>query len=650
MAILSKSGSFQRPSAGSTNSVVTGVGFQPNAVIFLDGHYATAGSWQAGAQAGMFVTAPLIRGGVLRAAGIYVAADNADAIPNALVEVRYSLWTMRGPTGSTLHQVGGVSHDADGFTLDWSDTPYDGIQGRVAHLALGGDLKAARIDTSNTAHKVGNNIPIGTRYTIDYPNTGFVPQGGIFFHETAGGGDAPAAGVCFVDSYLNHTDLAQWYDAGSDPSDGGRAMATDGMRFLSSNGGALLNVFRVVALTPASVTVESVATAAANPTATLKFDAVLFGGEGVGMQTGVFARSTDPAPATQVIPTRVRPKAAIFGTIADAGALPQSQPHNRLSLGFSDGATHGAIAAQIEDNVGTSNSDSIISTSQALIVANNATPTTEAALAGVAFNAADMTLTWNPNNAAPIGLPSTYGPVATAVMRRTPALRRRPIDAAVLVGLGAMRRLVAFHEAGHAVVAFVLGWDQNLLKLSLRTNADESEFFLGARRITDLARIPERTATSLSGAPPMPDDPDARRAWARIGGAIAWGGAVAEDTVRAACGFPLLKQPAVEYSAGDWDNWTRYRDASPEPIADYALATRKMAKAAIAGHHRQLEDLANALLERGDLSIAECLTIWHRGALPARGVVGRLRLMPTRAAAPDHGCPIPVAVQLLASV
>lgn len=243
-----------------------------------------------------------------------------------------------------------------------------------------------------------------------------------------------------------------------------------------------------------------------------------------------------------------------------------------------------------------------------------------------------------------------FGPTATRVLDRLPD-PHGPVGDRGRAFLAHHLWLTAYHESGHAAAAMALGWPTNLLVLHIGTEDDGATFYVdtdaGRRAITDLAQVPEAAGVSLSGAPPCPEDEAERRAWCRIGGTVSWAGSVTENAVRRNRGLPLLPQPAIEYSRGDFDNFTRYRDQSPESPDEFALACNREAKRVVCEHGAEIENLASALLERGRLTIPECLHVWQRGVLSDSGKLGRFRFM-SRADAPAWGCPIADALPHLA--
>lgn len=188
-----------------------------------------------------------------------------------------------------------------------------------------------------------------------------------------------------------------------------------------------------------------------------------------------------------------------------------------------------------------------------------------------------------------------------------------PIDHAARNALFLLRRTTAAHEAGHCVVAMHRGWAANYLWLTLN-ELPEGGFVLegdaGRVPLTDLSQLPKTIARSISGAPPRPDDPSERRKWAHAGGAIAWGGVIAENMLRKENDLPLMPE-TLKGSAGDSRNFETYLAESGEKRMRFERRCKAGARAALMGHKDEWYRLTLALLEHPYLNVQEVIRLWH---------------------------------------
>ena len=118
---------------------------------------------------------------------------------------------------------------------------------------------------------------------------------------------------------------------------------------------------------------------------------------GLSVETGQFAANT--GSATTVVTTGFQGKAVIFwGNKRTANG--ETAQTGGFSIGFSDGTNHRAIAWAGDHNVSTTNVGKSLRTASALDILTDGTPTSARRITGVAFNATDMTLTWDGTPAA----------------------------------------------------------------------------------------------------------------------------------------------------------------------------------------------------------------------------------------------------------
>jgi sugar lactone lactonase YvrE len=145
MAFQYKVGTFQRPAAGTTDTVVSGLGFTPTVVLFLGSDVVTANTWRSALQTVVgFATRPSGQGTGIISRSATQASDNGDATPTGAVRLFGSL-TQADETGTVQAQApaGSVTFGSGSFTINWLDSPYDTEQSQYGYLAMGGDARAA---------------------------------------------------------------------------------------------------------------------------------------------------------------------------------------------------------------------------------------------------------------------------------------------------------------------------------------------------------------------------------------------------------------------------------------------------------------------------------------------------------------------------
>jgi hypothetical protein len=142
MALSVKTLVITRPAAGTTNTVVTGLGFVPTVVIFLASNSLSSG-WRAkletaigwAAKSPGDPTSPVM-------SAISQGSNDASASPSARLVTDTN--DVRVIDGSSAAQAiaGTITFDSDGFTIDWTNSPYDAEQEKWPVLCLGGDARA----------------------------------------------------------------------------------------------------------------------------------------------------------------------------------------------------------------------------------------------------------------------------------------------------------------------------------------------------------------------------------------------------------------------------------------------------------------------------------------------------------------------------
>lgn len=198
MSIQRAVGHFTRPASAGTNTVVTGLSFQPTCVIFLTSHALTAGTWRAEAKAGIAVVAPRTSGTVFGET-MRVFGNDANATPVGIASIANSTGVLSLSNGTVAqNQVTSISLDASGFTIDWSATNYDGEQELIGYLALGGDVKAVWVPFN----AVPGATTLGQTLTLPF-EIAWQPCGAFLFAVNATTQHSASVGVV-------GSDLGQW--------------------------------------------------------------------------------------------------------------------------------------------------------------------------------------------------------------------------------------------------------------------------------------------------------------------------------------------------------------------------------------------------------------------------------------------------------
>lgn len=167
--IQAKVGNFLLSNTGTPQSI-TGVGFQPQAIIFMWAHDGANGLQLNYADFGMGFASSASA----EACALSFSNDNQ---PNA--QTRHGWWTDRsiafGTNGTVVDRAYAnvASFDADGFTLNVTDLAADATY-RVGYLALEGLEAAVLTDTALS----------GATGAKSYTGTGFEPNGLIVIQQS----------------------------------------------------------------------------------------------------------------------------------------------------------------------------------------------------------------------------------------------------------------------------------------------------------------------------------------------------------------------------------------------------------------------------------------------------------------------------------
>lgn len=165
-------GFFQK-NTGTGNQTITGVGFQPRAVIFFWTRQTAAG-YVANESMGFGFAA----GGNQRSVGI-VSDDNAGSSDFKRNRSAADVIMVLVPNSSTNNTINNgarasfTSFNADGFQINWGDN--DGRADIIHYIALGGDITNAFVGSFNARTSVGNTAVTGV---------GFQPDAVLFLNST----------------------------------------------------------------------------------------------------------------------------------------------------------------------------------------------------------------------------------------------------------------------------------------------------------------------------------------------------------------------------------------------------------------------------------------------------------------------------------
>ncbi len=158
-----KYGSFTKATGGApVSDVVTGVGFQPKAVIFLWTRQ-TAEGFAADLNAGVgFASGPANE----RAVSVTSLDNQGNSDTGRRRSESNMILLLSGGTDPTLEaQAELTSFDADGFTINW--TTNDANAYRIHYIALGGDITNALASTFTLTDVTGNQAVTGVGFQPD---------------------------------------------------------------------------------------------------------------------------------------------------------------------------------------------------------------------------------------------------------------------------------------------------------------------------------------------------------------------------------------------------------------------------------------------------------------------------------------------------
>lgn len=170
MALSAKKGTITLATSGSSQAF-TGVGFQPEAVIFWFANQDAAGSFSDGCSMGVGFAA----GASSEFAVCSTHPDNQATMATNRNLTSASCLIGRLPNGTGADfEADLASFDADGFTLNVTNLP--AAQVIIHYLALAGDITGAKAGTFTANTSTGNQAVTGV---------GFQPELVLFLHARA---------------------------------------------------------------------------------------------------------------------------------------------------------------------------------------------------------------------------------------------------------------------------------------------------------------------------------------------------------------------------------------------------------------------------------------------------------------------------------
>lgn len=384
MALSTKVGSFTKPSV-TGNQVITGVGFQPKAiVVWTAGSNSASGTWTSyyfnviG-----FSTGP--------SNSYCTAASSRDASTAANTSRASTTGLITIVDSNTLYdQAGLVSFDSDGFTINWS-TINNGVAGAVVfnYLALGGsDITNAKIQNWYAPGATGNQSVTGV---------GFKPD--LVFHIGVGTSALGSSSTSRASFGVMNKSGQQFSNSvaslnGANPSDTSRYQQTDA----------------AIAMVDASATTIQAQGHYASMDAdgfTINWSTVVpFSGaqffslciKGISSKVGSFVKSGAAAPAAQSI-TRCGffPKGVMFSMI-DGGVAANGLVTASWGLGATDGTSSRAAHFFDSDNTTPTRAKSVYVNDRAVIGSIGTGAVSIDASATATIVPDGFNLTWSPND------------------------------------------------------------------------------------------------------------------------------------------------------------------------------------------------------------------------------------------------------------
>ncbi len=389
MSVKGKVGHFASATA-TGNQSVTGIGFQPKAVIFWTQYEpdATIGTWNTDIRFSMGFASGSAAG-EQRAIGY--GSDSGASSNTARSQISGVVSVING-TPTQLLKATLVSLDSDGFTINWGTVQATAY--RIHYMALGGSNLSAKVVEWAMPGTGGGNKAItgagfqpqaafmlGTNTTAAVDTSG---AAGVFvLGGFDGGGGDFALGMNSQDAQASSNSMSRWRNGP--------------ITSLSTSTGTEGYYGTLVSFDSDGCTIN--VTENTPPTADDRVFFLFL--RGVGLKAGKFAKSTGAAPASQAItglgfkPVAVQLYSLNTASMTD-GTLVNSA---RLSVGATDGTAEEATFLSEEDNQATMDLDSV-AVSDKCIVINGANDAVADAVADISsMDSGGFTLSWSTNNA-----------------------------------------------------------------------------------------------------------------------------------------------------------------------------------------------------------------------------------------------------------
>ena len=383
-----KKGSFSRSTATGSQSI-TGVGFQPKAIIFFWTQQTSAGlAADANGGAGFTTSSSNER------AVAYFSDDALDSSNTSRRTSQTNCILIFDSSGTFGAQAALTSLDADGFTLAWTVT--SGATADIVHyVALGGtDLTNATASSFSLTSGTGSQSVTGI---------GFQPDFIMFLDAFNATNDTTTTlvrnGMGFASSASSRAALAIAGDDGKDTSDTYSMQRTDNaIAVLEEDGSSVNTLADLTSFDADGFTVNK----SANITTHNVHYLALKGGQ---YKVGNFNKSTNTTTPVDQSVTDVgfRPVGLLMASF-NLAASTSIQTEARMSLGAADGppatnasASEGSTWWHDKHNVGTMDANQRTSTTKIATHGSQSTLSAEADFKS--FDSGGFTLTWTTNNA-----------------------------------------------------------------------------------------------------------------------------------------------------------------------------------------------------------------------------------------------------------
>lgn len=365
-------GNLTQPGSTGTQAI-TGVGFQPKAVLFFIQPNTTDGS-SANLQVGFgAATSSTARGAISG-----WSQDNQGTSSTLRATITTGCLYLRDG-GTNVAAADMDSLDSDGFTLDWTVT--DATGRKVGFIALGGDdLTNASVLNFNLNNTTGNQSVTGA---------GFQPDCVIFLQALVSSASTFEAsllmGLGFAVSSTERSAFGISSENGQGTSDTDKRLVSDECISLPWNGGVLQEA-DFVSMDSDGFTINLSSTNGTRRCVAL----CLKGGQyAIGTDTQKTSTGTKATSGLGFQPTGL-----ILGS-ANATSSASTTNTARMSVGFASGATERAcVFVGDTDNQSTTVSDTDYDSAAAIKMLTEGTPTVDAEADLSSFDSDGFTLNW----------------------------------------------------------------------------------------------------------------------------------------------------------------------------------------------------------------------------------------------------------------